>query len=379
MMLSFAKLGLLVATAPKSAVDWDPPELLPNWWQGGANASTSRTTNCNVNNTRNCYIMFLPYAGGGRSNNAMIGLKWAALRAVASTPQRTVVITRDDWHGEFGGILDAFDLLAATRSWICLHVLDEHPKYAHVDVFSVDEVFHTRPAELLNLAGAHISELRFSAIFTSQLLLRPRLDVRTHIELIERELGLHLVQTYIGVHLRSLEGSCVNRLRAGRGLADFARIVLHGNHSVSATDVCTMSDAYLDACMLSFNMPRTAPMVIAFDGQNKARIRQLKARYNVRIPSDLPWHAVLRSGHGQRNVKPVFIDMLLMLRAPAFVGNPASTLSANVAAVRTYARADAKTNLIPAPQPPGTRKPQRRPPKFEKVTDYFSVAQAATP
>jgi hypothetical protein len=97
--------------------------------------------------------------------------------------------------------------------------------------------------------------------------------------------------------------------------------------------------------MKKLGVPRGAPLVIGYDGQAPERLAELKKSFNVIVPGDLPGFArecTLPSG---RSPPPVIVDMLLMLRAPAFIGNPQSTVSFNIAAARSNQLEEPRQNL----------------------------------
>jgi hypothetical protein len=228
-------------------------------------------------------------------------------------------------------------VLAAARSWMCVHneprplSLGKHPlRIMPTDLLRVQ---HTVPWAQGALSAGRI----FYEGFMAQLMLRPAAVLRAYVEAYEAKHGLDQAPAYPGVHLRMLEGDCFNkntiksmrtRMLPRFSLADGAR-------NMSLHDVCELSDNHILGWLDQLGVPAGAPLMIGHDGQNKRRLQKLHARFQVLVPGDEIAQAgsrlLLPSG---RRVHPVFIDMLLMLRATAFIGNPQSTLSYNVAAVR---------------------------------------------
>jgi len=84
----------------------------------------------------------------------------------------------------------------------------------------------------------------------AQLALRPALVVRFAVDYPREVLGFDK-GTYVGVHLRQLEGQCLDRI-AHYGCTNCtvdAPLLLQKSFSVYPDDICTMSDDYLDAIL----------------------------------------------------------------------------------------------------------------------------------
>jgi hypothetical protein len=183
--------------------------------------------------------------------------------------------------------------------------------------------------------------------FMAQLMLRPAAVLRAYVEAYEAKHGLDQAPAYAGIHLRMLEGDCFkkNTLKSMRTRL-LPRFSPAGARNMSLRDICELSDEYMLGWLDRLGVPAGAPLVVGHDGQNRERVLTLRSRFNVLIPGEETAKAgarlLLPSG---RRVHPVFVDMLLMLRATAFIGNPQSTLSYNIAAVRAHELADPRQNL----------------------------------
>jgi len=167
-------------------------------------------------------------------------------------------------------------------------------------------------------------------------------------------------QSYVVIHLRAFGPSCHVRVKRAleRQRQTITAAQLSGRE-VETKDLCGMSTEYVDAAIAaharsiensagsdSTSSPgktsssrgrevlksrisdvRTWPVVLAHDGEDEARAAAIVSRYGARI---------------YRGPLAPFVDLLLMVRAGLFIGNPASSFSTNAARVR-YAVAAAKT------------------------------------
>jgi hypothetical protein len=154
-----------------------------------------------------------------------------------------------------------------------------------------------------------------------------------------------------------------------------------GRKQVTTTDICSMSDAYVDAALHQadgWHPRRPLPLLISSDGlpSTTARAQALVTRLSparrvvwtmanttVRWPSRDEKHAVK---HAQKAlyrhtnvssppsppplapggvVPAAYVDLLLLIRARYFLGNAGSTFSANVARVRTSELGETFSNL----------------------------------
>lgn len=166
-------------------------------------------------------------------------------------------------------------------------------------------------------------------------------------------------QSYVVIHLRAFGPSC--HVRVKRALERQRQTITAaqlGGREVETRDLCGMSTAYVNAAIAnharrlensgdsdSRSSPSKMgssrgrevskstrpdvhawPVVLAHDGEDEARAAAIVSRYGARI---------------YRGPLAPFVDLLLMVRAGLFIGNPASSFSTNAARVR-YAVAAAK-------------------------------------
>jgi len=158
-------------------------------------------------------------------------------------------------------------------------------------------------------------------------------------------------QSYVVIHLRAFGPSC--HVRVKRALERQRQTITAaqlGGRNVETRDLCGMSTAYIDAAIAAHarSLENSAgtegrsgtsndlskdssdvfkwPVVLAHDGEDEARAAAIVSRYGARV---------------YRGPTAPFVDLLLMVRAGLFIGNPASSFSTNAARVR-YAVAAAK-------------------------------------
>jgi len=140
---------------------------------------------------------------------------------------------------------------------------------------------------------------------------------------------------YVAVHLRAFGPSC--KIRVSRALQRGKQTVQWvnadadgGRRAVVAEDICGMTDAYVDAALASSRVPPDWPVVLAHDGRDPERAAALAERYGA-----VSYQGPMGS----------FVDLLLMVRAGFFIGNPASSFSTNAARVRHASLSDPATTL----------------------------------
>ena len=88
---------------------------------------------------------------------------------------------------------------------------------------------------------------------------------------------------------------------------------------VTAEDLCSMSGAYVKAALRMDAVPKGWPILLVHDGQNTQRAGKLRNSRN--------WRAV-------ETHATAYADLILAVRSAYFIGNPASSFSANVAMIR---------------------------------------------
>lgn len=281
-----------------------------------------------------------------------MALVWALALIVTDSPPRTLVVSPSEWGAD---TIDAFELRAATRSWACVHVLNGTSNgtlnvigNASVDRISPRAAFYTN--RNFYAKKSQTGKLFHEAVL-AQLLLRPVPTLRARVEEVEELLGLTRAPTYVGVHMRSMEGKCANRQRGQISRMHTQFVEVKGVcRPVTSAELCSLADVYLEARLHALGLPiRSTLIVIATDGQDKVRLAALKRNFNVTVPSEtLPFSRELHTPPGavRVSINPVYIDMLLMIRAPVFIGVPASTMALNIAAARSYLLADPYNSFV---------------------------------
>ena len=121
---------------------------------------------------------------------------------------------------------------------------------------------------------------------------------------------------YVAIHLRSLEGTCVARLRL-EGVAVQRVTARDMGRDVTAEDLCSMSGAYVKAALRMDAVPRGWPVLLVHDGQNTQKAGKLRKNWDA-----VETHAT------------AYADLILAVRSAYFIGNPASSFSANVVMIR---------------------------------------------
>ena len=134
---------------------------------------------------------------------------------------------------------------------------------------------------------------------------------------------------YVAIHLRSLEGTCVGRLWL-EGMTQVQRVTARDmGREVTAEDLCTMDGGYVKAALRMDSVPRGWPIILITDGQNTQKAGKLRKN----------WHAV-------ETHATAYADLVLAVRSAYFIGNPASSFSANVVMIRrALGAAPTSTNL----------------------------------
>jgi len=243
----------------------------------------------------------------GRFNNFLFELCRLLASAVGEAEPTGVVLPVS-----FFEALDEFDWEAATSPWAC--VVRHAPRGAEVVHLLAKDVFDGTLSHQEILLNKNTDFVRY---VLGQLLLRPRAPLRDKVVLFERE---KLRGPYDAVHLRSLEGACEAQLGP-----DFAK-TLRGK-PVRAADICHMSTSYVAAARpRHVGGPR--PLFLAHDGLQKADAD--------RLVRDLGAVVLGRAAHrhSYNAHRQMCAEMILLLRARFLIGNPASTMSLNVAGVR---------------------------------------------
>ena len=367
---------------PRMPLAWDPPELPPFWWlpltataqhDEGALASKLPPSPSPLKCDPRQRAVHMEGATGRRHNFL---IAWATELQTATTrsPPRAVILSAA-FHEFIGG---RFDVVLATRSWACVETTGRSFMEARtrgrlsnrsIDIVLGHDLFKTRQNE----AGA-----AFLATAISQLLLRPAPALRSALESFLKAKALRVIDTspnqgrgnenydadydddgrmpFVAVHLRGLEGKCEKRYDRQAAFPDIMK-QYDGGHSGAA--VCRMSVDYVSAVLRAEGIswarePQHDPIrdddgrrrshsskqggvhriVVCHDGQDRASFNHLKAHFGA------------LTFKGPKGADSASVDMLIMLQSSFFIGNPASSFSRNVAAVRRHElRRESRSNL----------------------------------
>jgi len=298
----------------RSLFRWDPKPLPPNWWEPLSRPGAAPNCSCHKG-------VFRISGSYGRTNNMLIELTHALAFSVTHTPPLMVDLRN------MKDLAQSFDLRAATQGWACV-VIDQRDL-----VPGCTNLYHQRESSARNVYGAPENPVvgdSFRANVLKQVLLRPFEPLRKAVHTFEEQHGL--TNGFTAVHLRALENACVALLKRQLN-TDYGDVRVPGyvqflrDAQMDAADVCDMTDRYLDE-ILSRAKVKHLPMVVAHDRQKPSRLGQISRRYG----------AVSYTG-----AMGVFVDVLLLLRASYMIGNPASSMSGNVACVRSLL--DLETNF----------------------------------
>ena len=277
---------------------WDPEPLVRGWW--GDPGPSQEPPDCSASSGMHYYALRGEY---GETNNALIEVAKAVRYVVAQAMQpAALVLERSSLHLRE---LSQYEYVAAFRSWAC--VLTELPPGASAEPIDAKEIYYGE-------ADTEEEGLFVSAVL-HQVMLRPTAGLRELVEAFEvGELGGP--GHYNAVHLRWLEGTCIERMNSEWG--GRPQLGCQAVPAATAEDVCAMADSFLDASLAP--AAASLPLFLAHDGQQPDRARALTSERGAKSVPD--------------GSKSVSMDMQLLLRSSFFVGNPASSLSVNVARVR---------------------------------------------
>lgn len=351
--------GCLLACAlplvSASSLSWDPTELPPRWWL--PLSPPTKPATCGPRGWGNASL-FLQIDGPAFSfpANALQTIQRGLMVALMDTPPRALLLVSEPGHRSFFSqvhqVMAAFDLIAATRSWACVVVCHDKPTARRLggrDLrrMNAEAAFHLH-VQLRPAPGAVSPPTLFHEAFMAQVLLRPRPALRRAVEQLEGALGLDAAADYVAVHLRGTAHQCHTRAGSGPALRrTLIPVRMPGGTAVQAADVCNMTANYLDATLGALRVAApTAPVLVVRSDPDvpAALLDDLRGRYaRVVVPEEHEAYAGIAHASGAHSD---FLLMLLALRAPAFVGNPTSTFSANVAKARADLLREPRTNFL---------------------------------
>ena len=207
-------------------------------------------------------------------------------------------------------IFNEYDVRRALEGWACFTDdddawTDDDPNRTIVDV-DAKEVYYIRNQTIVgNLLRGYI---------LGQIMLRPTTVVRHNVLAFEASLNVGQ-NGYVAIHLRWLENNCVDWMVKRSLNGHLSR--RSSNRTYDAVAVCNMTDAYITESLKQ--APKNLPIVLAHDHERLDLADEIRRK----------WNATSYDGDFGEAV-----DVQLLLRAHFVIGNPASTLSANVNDVR---------------------------------------------
>lgn len=340
---------LLLCAATAARIGWDPPELPPRWWEQRSDsappaAPAAAAWACDaLERSATVYALDGAY---GQLNNVLRQIVGLARLAVHNATTAGAIVVPQRWRRFAGAHLE---LDGALHSWVCAFNKTGEVKRRgyRVRKLRAQQLFEAEHARMREAGGW------FAARVLGAILRRPSAAVRERVGDFEQRVASGL--PYVGVHLRALDGECEAKMRRHDGMPrtrPLARAAPHGGapragggsaDSESAAgafgpgDVCRMSEEYVDAFLRSEaaraadDAVRALPLYLAHDGAQPERVRALGRRWRVLERN-------VTRGRARRldfaRAQDVVVDMLLLLRARAFIGVPVSSLANNVALVR---------------------------------------------
>ena len=293
-------LGEAVRRSPYPT--WDPAPLARGWWDG---QNTSREYADCDSSGMHYYSLKGEY---GQTNNALIEVVKALRYITTQVEQPAALVLENSAH--ISALLP-YDYDAAFKSWAC--VLMTVPAGVDAGELVAKQVYWDHSETEV--------EDNFISTVLHQVVLRPLPQLRERVEAFERD-QLDGPGRYNSVHLRWLEGKGIGWLNHGTPRKGVGNLGCQDVPEATAEDVCSMSNSYLDAAL---RLAPGLPLFLAHDGQQPHRSDAL---VNERSAKTVPAEA----SDGQS----LEMDMLLLIRSSYFVGNPASSLSLNVARVRAF-------------------------------------------
>jgi len=214
-------------------------------------------------------------------------------------------------------------------SWVC--VANAAPVHLKVEGADLKDVYWWDAGPATNFGHAGLPSLHsveLKGLILAKIVMRPQPALRA---LVER---LSPKGPYVAIHLRNLEGSCVERLKL-EGLAVQRVTSRDLGREVLPADLCSMTGAYVRAALRMDGVPREWPILLVHDGQSKTRARKLRNRLRAAETNGTP-----------------FADLVIAVRSSYFIGNPASSFSANVVLIRNALGAPLESsNLRPHESP----------------------------
>lgn len=300
-------LVLLLRTAvhAHTHTEWDPEPLKPYFWMPSTLIPRFDLTHSDKAPCQRVEKAIELGSDFGRLNNYLIEMVHMLEIALFSEPPKMLLLSPlydhlTKWH---------LNLINATASFACVK------KWNDEDAKTVPLMSKLVAEEVYFQEQRPFSTFRGEVL--AQLFLRPSEEVRRGVEALEMKYKLS--GGYNVVHLRTLEGSCLSRIKWMFDNTHYPYAKELGRH-INEKDICLMSDDYI-RWKLEKAGSTDLPLVISHDNQNPKRLGEIEKTFN----------AVVIGGEEQRHI---VVDMLLMIRANTFIPNVASSLSQNVEHIR---------------------------------------------
>ena len=275
-----------------SPSEYNIHKLSFGWWFPTA---PSYSLQCNTSN----YVT-LTNKAFGQSNNVLLTLVHMLEYLVVRHPQPVLVMPK--WFRE---VYNAFDLNTALNGWVC--IAPTNGKFAISRTFDAASIYMLGQRELGE---------KFTRVVMTQILMRPHFHIYKYLQ-IRRSM---YPNGYNAIHLRQLCREWYSNLHSCTN-------VYNGD------ELCSMQTSYLNRTLtrVEFSFGRL-PLLIMHDANTKRELtNRIKRDFNAIVLNDAD----------------VYVDMLTMIHAKYFIGNPASTLSQNVMRVREEILSDsyARSNM----------------------------------
>ena len=335
-------LGLTMATVPGVRITWDPLELPPKFWLPLANERGDQRHCWSCLHGSACVgtVEAIQLAGNyGQLSNALREWVSSVEHAVLFEPPRAAIAGRT-FEASIGGTIGAnFDIDTATRSWACTvsRWHNQNVSFPPQNVYQADA--GSMFAQYQSPSGA-----LFHSRVLHQLLLRPTAHLRSAVDSFLAQHNLvdeSAATNYVSIHLRWPGGwaECVERFAKNRALLQAYDHEL--GRPTNGSDVCDMSSEYIRAVLrredvdLSLGLTK---FILLHDGQNAPAEQRIISEFGA---------IKFSPSSGTKGVQARHADMLMGIRSMVFIGNPTSTFSTTIAAVRKVALGYySRSNLI---------------------------------
>eukprot|EP00039_Didymoeca_costata_P020709 m.342170 g.342170 ORF g.342170 m.342170 type:complete len:369 (-) comp21043_c0_seq1:5-1111(-) len=245
----------------------------------------------------------------GRTNNMLVEFANLVIYQAQFHPQginMTIVLNSD-----MKSFLQYFNHLEVLSALGCFEIDDSKECEHEIPMNYVFTLQFEKSNVIVDEMVASIMRGRILA----QLFLRPTQELQNSVEEFDKQYNLSCTG-YTAIHLRWMEGQCMQR---NSNMRQTLRDPFMLRKGFNASDLCHMSDRYID--FHTRDAPKHSQFVIIHDRQKMDRVEEIQKKYN----------AIIYTGPSE-----LVVDMLLALRSTIFIGNPASTLSQNVVAMRSF-------------------------------------------